>query len=101
MYILTTRGSIVDTEKVAFMGLSRDGCALCFYLSEAGKPFPMGSYGSEEDALQVLRLIFDAMRKGYHYFEIPTQNQLEQLPKAKEEPYHHATGKKMKRHGGS
>lgn len=103
MYIFSQDKQIImNTETANTIKTSTDNMAILGIIGE-GKPYVLGRYESTEAVFGVLGNMIKHLTKGTQVFEMPAAASAEasynSIPP--DVPWHHATGKKTKGHGGS
>lgn len=102
LIIAYDKKSFIDFNRYGRVMVSTDGLAVCV-LSEENRPWVVGRYNSIDVSQKVLENIADNVLKGTALLQMPSADEADKLynkPIA-QQPWHHATGKKLKRHGGS
>lgn len=92
--------AVINTQQVEALYTTQDKRALRVELTN-GKPWNVGRYGSTEEALAAVQIIFKQMSTGRETVQVPDDDTVRAFIVQNKQAYHHATGKKTKGHGGS
>lgn len=104
MLILSQKGnSVINSDRFDAITVLEDGKKI-FAVSGREQPRTLGGYKSDKAAQGVFNELFEFLIKGAHFYKMPSIDQAEDRFNSEpdhNEHWHHATGKKLKRHGGS
>lgn len=92
--------AIINMQQVSCIYIGADACTIKADF-ENGRGCQIGRYASEKEALIAMEIITETMRRGEICAAPDDEAVRGRIRSSPESPWHHATGKKTKGHGGS
>ena len=93
------RISIINMEQITNLYIGADGCTIKADYAN-GKGCQIGRYNGEKEAKAAVEIVVRSMQRNEVSF-MPNDEEVRTAIQTQETKWHHATGKKMKGHGGS
>lgn len=102
MFIFNKKtGKLLNLDKVAEVLVGRERNKLTI-ARENGAMGIFADYNTETEAKEALSMLVEFMNTGKReVFILPDEEEIKARIRNRKEPWHHATGKKLKGHGGS
>lgn len=101
MFIVTKDGkAIINTRHVTSIYLGVDKCCIKADF-ENGKGCQIARYDADKHSEIAMSIIVDSIRRGDAMCCMPDDKSIKAKLNLEEQKYHHLTGKKTKRRGGS
>lgn len=98
LVVSKSRGAIVNVSNIACMYIGERATIKVSYVQGSG--CQVASYNTQEEAEEALKMLAESIGKAEVFF-FPEDEAVRARIGARDQKYHHATGKKTKGHGGS